>query len=318
MHIMTAIGLGGAVTAAETLGAGLGIGLTALAAGSTVGFSAIIEYTNRKLSQKRLLEIYREEIAALNGKSPDALTIDDLDTPASRSNPALDDAMKLFDRRRNFYVGTHAVAALALTGVVGLAVFALELVPALAIAGVAGLLYEQTFQSMKTLGNALFQVESARTITKQIREIADQIGLGGRVSSTRVLGVFIEANPELRGKVKERFGNEYAELTIAQKRDMVKLFDSTYQLYKITHDLNTGAVNPTELAFLAYGQKSGVPRRDAPLPFEETKMQESADMVCYSRNPQVRETPAAGPDHFQRMLRTQDDKDFAPGLKNLH
>jgi hypothetical protein len=173
---------------------------------------------------------------------------------------ALQKAMEMFKERRNIGIGVQlGTTALVIAGLG----FATLFDPLTAVlAGGAAFFYNEVHKMVEAAANITFNIEDRKTITKEIRRIADQVGLGGRVSSTRVLGVFVEADAQLQQEIIERYGDDYENLTIAQKRRAVKEYDESLGIYRLTQDINSGCVNPTELGFLAYGQTSGVPRCD--------------------------------------------------------
>lgn len=264
LRLGTGVGIGAALSAGS-------LGVTALIAAGTVGLSATAEFALETYRKKRLLDIYSEEISTLSGKPVSELTPEDLEQAALPKEQgghgiiALQKALETHRFVRNCYIGFHAVAAASVTLGAAAVSFAFQLLPAAALAGVVGALYEGVYQTVKGLGNLTLQVDERYTVTKRVREIADQISLGGTVSSTRVLGVFVEANEAMNAEIREKHG-PYENLPIATKRALVKHYNKTLPIYALTQDINQGIINPTELGFLVYGQQSGVPRRvDAPM-----------------------------------------------------
>lgn len=247
------IGSGAGVVAA--IGAGL-IGLTALA---NIG----VEQTKKRL----LANLYCDEISAALGKPKEEVSAADIAEMArtpeegGRGSYAIDAAVNSYARVRNFNIAVQAITAgIMIAGLAAVTTF-FPAIPVVAIAGVASVLYNEVYESVRTGGEILTNVNEG-TITRDIRAISDQINLGGRISSTRVLAVFVKANPQLADEIQQKHGMDYEMLNVATKRELVQQYDKKYNLFEIKRDINDGFINPTELAFLAYGQTSGRPRRE--------------------------------------------------------
>lgn len=274
--------IGSGVVGAPVVGL-IGAGMVVLTALAHTG----IERAKRQV----LTDFYRDEIAASLGKPAAEVTPADLEPmglmphDGGKGSYAIKAAADDFTRIRNFFIVAQAATAVLMTG----ALFAVESffpgLPMVALAGGASLLYNELFDTVRRGGEIVTDINKG-TITRDIRAISDQIGLGGRISSTRVFSVFVKADPGLASAIKKRFGAEYDDLGITVKRELVREYDAKYKLYQATQDMNLGYINPTELGFLAYGQQSGVPRRAGALsPFKG--LEDEGHMQCVKENDQV-------------------------------
>lgn len=81
------------------------------------------------------------------------------------------------------------------------------------------------------------------------------------MSSTRIMGVIVAANPKLQQEIEAQYHAPYAELSISEKRDITRFYNDVTHAYQIADDINFGRILPTELAFSAFGEQSGVVRR---------------------------------------------------------
>lgn len=276
----------------------------ALATGAAlVGLSAVAHYGIQQTRKRVLSDFYREELAASLGKAPELIVPDDLDRAAEppekggKGMKAIGSALDYFRDTRNFYIASQAITAGLITGALllinTLPGMQSSAVASLALAGGAALAYDEVFRTVANIGAMFSTKELEGTLTRDVRAIAEQVSLGGRVSSTRVFGVFVEAQPELAKAIEAEFGTAYPEMSVGEKRKAVESYDAEFTLIQLTRDINTGRVRPTELAFAAYGQASGVARKasmpepmhptidketDVELPFYMRTMQSSVQM----------------------------------------
>ena len=264
----------GAMTVARVLvgvmlGATMGLKIAPLAIAAisigVVGLTAIAHTTIERQKKALLLDTYREEISHMLGKDEKTLTVHELqDAAKSPHNPdgstALSMALDYFRNTRNFFIMSQVttaalmVAALSFVGTLG--------VSTVGLAGAAGLLYNELFRTVTNIGSLTIDKNIKGTITKEIRAINNQISLGGRVSSTRVLGVLVSADPKMQAQIQTDYDQPYNELSIADKRKVVNRYAEQTDVVQITRDINMGRMLPTELAFIAFGESSGTPLRD--------------------------------------------------------
>lgn len=256
------------------IGAAVGAGAFPLAAAAVAGtslFTAYAQTTLQSYRKKVLLDFYNEELGAVLNKAPQDVTLKDLDTvakPVSEGGKgivAIDKALGLFREKRNFAIGVQLATSLAMSGAIMLAGAFLDpsSTAVALLASSAALFYNEAYRMVDAVGNIVTGTDEKKTITRDVRSICEQLSAGGRVSSVRVFGVFVEANDQLAADIKQRFGKEYADLNVGEKRQALKVYEPDYHVLQITRDINRGVIAPNELGFMAYGQRSGVPPKEA-------------------------------------------------------
>lgn len=244
------------------------VGLPAMVAISIgiVALTGVAHYSIEQQKKEMLLNVYHQEIAQILGKDVTSLVVEDLErvaktdqNPSGRST-AVAMALDYFEDTRNFYIGAQTVTAGLM--IAGLSVASSFGMPTLTLAGASGLLYNELFRAVTNVGSFVYDGNIEGCITRDIRSITDQISLGGRVSSTRVMGVLVAANQEIRNEIQAKYGTEYKDLSISDKRDIVNHYAHHLDVERITRDINTGRILPTELGFALFRESSGVPPRE--------------------------------------------------------
>lgn len=269
----------GAMSAARiligvVLGAAVGIAPLPVVVGigaGVVGLTGLAHRSIEKEKQKVLLNTYHKEISYMQGKDDNDLTLQDLhaaskDEQTGKGSTAISMALDYFKDTRNFYIISQAVTAgLMIGGLQMINAFVIadtavgSAASALGLAGAAGLLYNELFNAVKSIGSLVYDGNIEGTITRDIRAITQQISLGGRISSTRVMGILVCANEELSAAIEQQYGQHYEQLSIAEKREVVNQYDTKLNVIELTQHINTGRILPTELAFIAFGESSGTP-----------------------------------------------------------
>lgn len=97
--------------------------------------------------------------------------------------------------------------------------------------------------------------------TDLIRSMQRDIGRGVHISQEQVFGVYAAALPTVAEAVDQHFGKPYHELDEEQQYDALKIYGKNFPIEKLTIDINSGVIEPDELAFIAVGQTSGVARK---------------------------------------------------------
>lgn len=116
-----------------------------------------------------------------------------------------------------------------------------------------------------------------RSASSIVREIRHDLSKGIEISYERVFGVFVASDPALANTIAREFGAPYEELTPINQAQALITFGKHYPILELTKDLNNRQIEANELTFAAVGQKSGVPRHEAPrayIPAEVMALQE--------------------------------------------
>jgi len=282
------------------------LGLVAVAAtGLLQGF---IIWRDQKQHEEKLLQDYRHEIAAKLNLNPAEVTVRDLHTIADgdpemglQGNSILKEAVN-----RN---GTRQIVRLVSTIASALSVFAVFLMlPSETIQAISKA-YGELLQavSFKVLGkdsgifwrpigamlasgigmsmfNYIYDYfgEKAagldqRSASSYIREIRHDLSKGMEITYERVFGVFVAADTALSGAIAREFGAPYEQLSAINQAQALIKYGKHYPILEVTKDLNNHQIDANELAFVAVGQKSGVPRYESPrkhIPLEIRALQE--------------------------------------------
>ena len=260
-------GVGSAVAWPAIIGISMGV----------VGLTAMAHTSIERQKKEVLLDNYREEISHVLGKNDKTLTVQDLEAAAkSPENPngstALSMALDYFRDTRNFFVASQAATAALMVTAVGFlktAVLPVDF-PIVGLASASGLLYNELFRTVTNVGSLAIDKNVKGALTKEMRAINQQIAQGSNISATRVMGVMVMVNPDLKKQIIGHYNQPYEELSIADKREVVERYDVQMNLVQTAKDINAGRMLPTELGFIAFGESSGTPMRsEAPENHEE-------------------------------------------------
>lgn len=255
--------IGGLMALANYTGGFIASSLSGVAA---VGLGMIAVNSIHKFRCKALLHFYRDEIAAHQQIPALALTPEHL---RKEDNPEIQHALASIDNRKKFYTIVHAATAALMVGLVE-AAFHVAQVPWPVIAAGAAAMYNEAFRAVENLGTIVFDADHASPVTAAIQEIEKEISVGGDISPTQVLSIFIHARPQLARQVEKEYGTPYDGLHIAAKRELVERYDPELHITRIAGAIVRGSMNPTELAYIVHGQRSGVRERESKGALTET------------------------------------------------
>ena len=275
-HLTTSTMTGAAHTALEhsyhLIGGGIGFASIASAAIN------VIKYINLRSD---VCDLYRDEIASKLGKSPEKVTVKDMDALAEGipergipANKALAEELDNLRQERNIGIGVTIVSimlaiplAMAVMTGFGLPVVALQTLftaPTLPLLGsfatqlVVGFLSHKLLEyPIEKIGHEIFSIAN-ETTHERIELLMKDRADGKTLSKEQVLGVFVGAKQEFSNFVESSFGKPYDKLDLKQKQSMLESFEQYIPLTNITASLNAGITEVSELAFLVQGDKSGV------------------------------------------------------------
>ncbi|MCI5049883.1 MAG: hypothetical protein MRY32_06090 [Rickettsiales bacterium] len=234
----------------------------------------------------RLVQDYRDEIAAKLGKDPTQVGRSDLHEIAHGDrhtglppNPFFKQALDQNGRRSLVRMVTTAASLFATVG-------AFFMLPAEVLSYVvesfqglytgAGLAPSNltVFSAMVASGTGMGIINSVLdrtafaaldidhdTANKCVRDIRRKVRKNKIVKEIDTFGVFVAIDPILHSTIEESFGKEYAKLTEVEQQHAMERYGSYYPIKEITRDLNTKQIEADELAFLSVGQHSGVPKK---------------------------------------------------------
>jgi hypothetical protein len=244
--------------------------------GASYAISAFKSYTDYKFEEDRLKNFFEPELAAKAGKTSGLATIQDLHS-AAQENPILEQAIK-----RNKTIGwlSFGSGSIAVTGAVlaTMAVFGAPFIaPTMAVVSVASVVMGlaigmavglPVFMAVEKLamstGKKMLGLTEP-TLYEQLRDIERMQARHQDISQSHVFSLFCNANPSIAAQVESAYGAPYATLPDDKKRHALINLGPEINLEATTEKLNDGKIiRGQELAFLAFGDRSGVPELDAP------------------------------------------------------
>jgi hypothetical protein len=268
-----------------------------LAAGAVAGVSGYLVQKDFLHRREKLVDRYREEIGALIQKAPDKVTEQDVELIARgdfkrgiEANPAIRKELKNSWLERNVGVILSAVvaaatflliqnfdpgqlhalshgsdlfsAAFAHTSTSGILEFIGKAAGGLAINGLAGF---ATYHTIKTplhmLASDVLGIEE-NTVNERITTIKRTLGHGHEVKPEQVLSVFIQAHQDVAEQIKAEYGKKFDDMSPAEHKKILTMMQSYMDINGLTEDINKGRMRPEELAFISFGQKSGVGKHE--------------------------------------------------------
>lgn len=248
------------------------LSVAALSVAAAVG--AVVSQMTYHSKRAYLREMYKHEVGATLGKSPEKVTDKDVDLVAKgdpergiAANHTIAEGIEKLKNGRNVGILVSAVSILATvfllsTAFQGAAIIsgagALATAGNLAAKGLIGFsVHHLLEQPISFVGRKLFGIEKVTT-HERVATLEKEHKNGKSIAKEQVLGVFISANKELEKFVKDHYGKQYDKLGVKDKKLLVDTFEQYIPVTQITDSINSGAVRVSELAFSAEGKKSGV------------------------------------------------------------
>lgn len=259
--------VGGAAAGMSGIFSVIGVSVAATA-------SIIIKQIDYQNKRSALREMYKDEVAAQLGKSPEEITNKDL-TLVARGDPrrgiapnkVINEELDKLKSHRNLGILVTAMSILGTVAIMGF-VFgtggAAVGVGAMAAQAFVGFATHKLLDIPLTwAGKKMFGIKDLTT-QERIEELNNERQNGKVLGREQVLGVFISANKELSRFVKSHYSNPYDKLSVQEKRELADAFEQYIPLANITESLNSGKVKVSELAFSVEGRASGVAPSSVP------------------------------------------------------
>lgn len=237
--------------------------------------SILINQTHYQNKRAALRDMYKHEVAAQLGNSPDRIKDKDIDLIAKGdakrgivANKTIAEELQCLKKRRNVGMLVTALSILATVAIIT------NFFPAAAVAVGAGAFAEGIMgygsrmllgfaihkvleNPIKKAGKKLFKLETPTTHDR-IAELSKQHRKGKTISSEQTLAVFVSANKDLSKFVVDNYGMHYDKLSVQDKHVVVEAMEQHIPITSITKNLNSGTVKISELAFSVEGKISGV------------------------------------------------------------
>jgi hypothetical protein len=248
------------------------------ALGVNVGMEIYNGVRASRKEKNELLDQFRNEIAASSGKSPETVTIQDLNRERE-NNPVFRQSINESGARRlsswmGLAIGLFAVCMIG------------ALVPIIPGAGGAGIsFFEWAFEASKgakdliginfgaslIAGMALSATRwmvkplvtalvggNIKTVAEYVDELETQLGKGLALQPEQVMEVAVAANPTLRRNIVREWGKDYEAMSFDEKCVVLANYPAREQVDRLTQAVNNGNVAPPEIAYAVMGKSSGV------------------------------------------------------------
>lgn len=231
-------------------------------------------FINRSIAQNQnaaILSVFKPELAALTGLSREQLTPELVGTliKQNKHNPQwkvfaeIDDIRTLETKTRSTksLIGTLLTVAAVFSG----AYFQKELMQSIGVSLMDAMSFITVASSALTgaygqIGAVDTKEEYAHSNYKVVMEIHAQAKVS-QVQPLKILEAFVSAQEELQQKLEQRFKTPYRYLSYANKVVVLKELDPMLHCTQIAQKINQGLIRPTEVAWLSYGIRSGVPEK---------------------------------------------------------
>ncbi len=266
---MTAVATAAAVmpgaSATPLVLVGLGVGLPITAAMSTMAHHS---------NETRILNNFRAELAETFGVDPKDVTHDHLrllafgdESIGLEPQSFFKEALERNDKSRWIDMGANALGALGTMAFVaarGTSLLAMAttagVAPALATAGLfaaAAVMVMSMDKVFGMIGKSLFE-DKERTTHDHLETMALNHGRGRSISQEAVMGVIATVNPSIQEYIALEFSTSnkkgevsYYDLPLATKTHLTQRYSEEFDIPALTSKINSGAINLSELPFIA-------------------------------------------------------------------
>ena len=222
----------------------------------------------KKAQQRKLLVFYQDEVAALVHKSPQSLTIEDLQQvgkPLSEGGfgvKLLGTELDELNILQKFKFGNSTISSLITTGILiaisanhPLFIYGGGITMALGL-GLIGFGYTAIAKTVKATSQAIFgSHEVDNSVNQRLIRIAEEIK-ENPVNPIEIFGLFVDADPQLQSRIQTQFKARYADLPVIQKKQVVEAFEPELRVISLTDSINKGEIKPSLVGFIA-GEYSG-------------------------------------------------------------
>lgn len=245
-----------------------------------VGVSAVLAQLEHQHYRDKLREEFKNEIAAKTGKAPEQVVDVDLDVVAA-ANKGLARSLRNSAKDRNNMIilsvisSVVSMAAVKFLSGIGLPLDGLDdTIAGAAVKVMAGVgTYLAVKKPLHWLVDTVNGLDDP-TVADKAATLSRAHHRGVTISQEKVFELYLDANPELGQSIKREYGKDYEKMNRRLRAVVLRDYGPMLDLEKTTADINAGRVNPTELAFAAYGDASGVqPREKAHEHFEDDSKQ---------------------------------------------
>lgn len=239
---------------------------------AVAGIGGIILTTLDRLSSQRayeqeMLDLYRHEVADEIGRAPQTLTRDDL-REAAKSNEVIAQALKRQEHRTALAIGTESLAAVATVGLVWFfsaveilkhavqavaetshipwASLGVYLVGAGTVASIMSTFAHQAVE--RVIGQVTGVAKAAAH--DRILELQQGLNRGQAATPEAVYGVLVAGDPDLARSIAKQFRRAYAQMDMAQQRQVLETVGVAECIGELTAQINNGTLDTGRLAYM--------------------------------------------------------------------
>jgi hypothetical protein len=237
------------------------------AALATMALYSYQQHRNKIEDEKKLLDLYRRDVAALQNKAPEDVTLADLRELAKpvekggRGIKTFQTALQYDTHQQILHIASEAISsiiiggglvALITTGALTIpAHLAIMHIPFGALIGGAFALGHRFIDSI--IDTIWGKEDWEKGINYGIKKLADQV-VNKPLKPAQVFELIAEANPQLRRTIKASYGETFDKLSLTQRQKIVRDAEPELRVEALTEAINNGIIKPSFIGFVAYGQ----------------------------------------------------------------
>lgn len=268
------------VMAAGAIGAGTGFGLMPAAVIAAMGgtvLTALSRLHRQSLYEQRMVDFYREGIAAQFHIAPDEVTRGHLHE-AAHISPLIAQALERQQKKTILTISTAALASAVSVFLLG-AFDAAELLrstdllkPLASFIGIgtvsamSGLVLHTGLDAVIGYSTSIGRASAHDMIVS----IDQRIKRGQAISREEVYDVLVAANMPLQRQIQQQFGHDYLAMSAAEKSRVLHQSGVAATMDTLTQDLVSGKQRPHQLALVANaliaGDSAAVDAEPSPAP----------------------------------------------------
>lgn len=242
-----------------------GIGAIAAVSVSMLALNSFVFRHDKIVQQKKLLSFYKDEIAAIENKSPDSLTLEDLKhaaAPVSEGGhgiTVIQNELDEIEARKKIRVASSFISGVLTSGtLIGISLAFPTFLAAGGVAmvfglGLVGYGYTAISQTVKAGVEAAFgSHDTSKSVNQHLIRICEEIK-ERPVTPVEIFGLLAESNPKLQERIEQDYKCKFNDLPVIQKTNVVEAFEPEFRVIALTHAINKGEVKPSFVGFIAGG-----------------------------------------------------------------
>ena len=242
-----------------------GLGALSLVSVSMLALNSFVFKHDQTVQQKKLLRFYKDEIAALQQKPVDSLTIDDLKHVAApvaeggHGNASIQHELDEMDTRKKVRFGASTVSSAITSGIlIGVSLAFPTFLASGGIAmvfglGLIGFGYTAIAKTVRAAAHEIFGAhDTEHTVSQHMIRIGEEIK-EKPVTPVELFSLFVDANPTLQERIQTEYHAKFSDLPVIQKTNVVEAFEPEMRVIALTNAINNGDIKPSFVGFIAGG-----------------------------------------------------------------